>query len=309
MHRTALPRPEWTARAAAHAERVDVWVQPHLERRRRGEPHPVHDFLFTYYSQRPAALRRWHPGYSVALLDAPEYDDVRGYERLPAEGGHAVSADVLTDRLPLLTSIHRLLVATASRPPTLGCFGLHEWAMVYRAGEQPGRIRHDWPLRLGPDGTDAVVEGHRIACSHFDAFRFFTEPARPLNTLQPGRDDRADFEQPGCLHAGMDLYKHAFRLSPLVPSELVADCFALAWDIREVDMRASPYDFRDLGFAPIPIETPAGKQEYVAHQRRFAERGAALRQRLVTECERLLDAAGESPEPVRCSARTAPSRR
>ena len=70
---------------------------------------------------------------------------------------------------------------------------------------------------------------------------------RPLNTLDPGRDDRADFEQPGCLHAGMDLYKHAFRLSPLIASELVADCFELAWDIRELDMRASPYDFSRPG--------------------------------------------------------------
>ena len=141
-----------------------------------------------------------------------------------------------------------------------------------------------------PSGTDEVVESHRIACSHFDAFRFFTDSARPLNTLQPGRDDRPAFEQPGCLHAGMDLYKHAFRLTPLVPSELVADCFELAWDIRELDMRASPYDFCDLGFEPVRIETPEGKQEYVAAQRAFAERGAPLRQRLIDECERLLAA-------------------
>ena len=39
-------------------------------RRRSGVKHPVHDFLFTYYSQRPAALRRWHPGWGVALEDA-----------------------------------------------------------------------------------------------------------------------------------------------------------------------------------------------------------------------------------------------
>ena len=65
----------------------------------------------------------------------------------------------------------------------------------------------------------------------------------------------------------MDLYKHAFRLTPLVPSELVADCFELAWDIRELDMRASPYDFSDLGLEPVRIETPEGKQEYVRAQR------------------------------------------
>jgi hypothetical protein len=164
---------------------------------------------------------------------------------------------------------------------------MHEWAMVYRLA--PSDVRHSsWPLRLGAAGTDEVVESHRIACSHFDAFRFFTDEARPLNTLAPGRDDRAAFEQPGCLHAGMDLYKHSFRLSPMVPSELVADCFELARDIRGLDMRASPYDLSSLGYSPVPVETPVGKQEYVAAQRRFADRGALLRQRLIADVERLL---------------------
>jgi hypothetical protein len=279
---TVLPRATWQTRAAAHEERVDVWVQPHLERRRRRVAHPVHDFLFTYYSQRPAALRRWHPGYGVTLLDAPEYADLKGYEGLEA----SVTLEHLSGRRALIESVRDLLVATAGRAATYGCFGLHEWAMVYRSQE----ARHPVPLRLGATGTDTVVESHRIACSHFDAFRFFTEPARPLNALQPGRDDRTAFEQPGCLHAGMDLYKHAFRLTPLIPSELVADCFALAWDIRELDMRASPYDLADLGYEPIRIETPDGKAEYVAAQRAFAERATPLRQKLVAECDRLLDA-------------------
>jgi hypothetical protein len=284
-----LARETWERRAEAHADRVDRWVQPHLERRRRAVKHPVHDFLFTYYSQRPAALRRWHPGWGVVLLEAEgsELADRPGYS-VTQRQGLSVSVEHLRSRLPLVESIHRLLAATARRTPTLGCFGLHEWAMVHRTDA----VRHDWPLRLGSSATDEVVEGHRITCSHFDAFRFFTDTARPLNTLQPGRDDRASFEQPGCLHAGMDLYKHAFRLTPLLPSELVADCFALAWDIRELDMRASPYDFDELGFAPVRIETPEGKQEYVAAQRAFAERGAPLRRRLIEECERIVAAAG-----------------
>jgi len=296
---TVLARAEWQARAAEHEQRVDAWVQPHLERRRRGASHPVHDFLFTYYSQRPAALRRWHPGYGVSLLDAPEYADLKGYgSRLgstTSAAGRAarnersvetsVTAEHLASQRPLIESLRHLLAATASRSASYGCFGLHEWAMAYRTAQ----VRHPWPLRLGPEGTDTVVESHRISCSHFDAFRFFTEPARPLNTLQPGRDDRATHEQPGCLHAGMDLYKHAFRLTPLVASELVADCFALAWDIRDLDMRASPYDLADLGYEPVRIETPEGKAEYVEAQRAFADRGAALRRRLVDACDRLLE--------------------
>ena len=112
---------------------------------------------------------------------------------------------------------------------------------------------------------------------------------------QPGRDDRAAYEQPACLHGTMDLYKHAFRLWPLVGSDLVADCFELAWDVRIVDMRAAPYDMTGIvldptgePWTPIPIETPEGKQEYAAHQRAYADRAAPLRQRLVEVCEHLL---------------------
>ncbi len=269
-----LTEAEWRARQAAHEARVDALVADHLARRRDAVPHPVHDFLFTYYSFRPAQLRRWHPGYGVALA---------GREQ------EAVTEDDVAAKRPLLEGVHALLAATAGRPANFGCFGMHEWAMVYRQTQE--QTRHaSWPLRLGPAGTDEVVESHRIACSHFDAFRFFTEPARPLNTLSPAAHDRPAFEQPACLHAGMDLYKHAFRLSPLVPSELVADCFVLARDIRVLDMRAAPYDLTGLGLDPLRIETAEGKQEYAAAQRVFAERGAPLRARLLEACDTLLAA-------------------
>ena len=57
-------------------------------------------------------------------------------------------------------------------------------------------------------------------------------------------------------------------------------------------MRAAPYDLRPWGLEPIRIETPEGKQEYVDHQRRFAERAEPIRGRLADQCERLLSAAG-----------------
>jgi hypothetical protein len=276
-----LTRAEWTARAATHAARVDAFVAPHLARRSESVKHPVHDFLFTYYAQRPAQLRRWHPGYGVALADAPEYGGLKGYD------GGTVTTSYVESQRQLVSGLRNLLRATASRPANFGCFGMHEWAMVYRLDED--ETRHaDWPLRLGPSGTDAVVESHRIACSHFDAYRFFTPAAAPLNTLSPTSADRPSYEQPACLHAGMDLYKHAFRLTPMISSDLVADCFELARDIRELDMRAAPYDLADLGFEPVLIETAAGKAEYAEAQRVFAERGAPLRARLVEECERLL---------------------
>jgi hypothetical protein len=285
-----LAEATWRSRAAAHEARVDAFVAPHLARRAEAIKHPVHDFLFTYYSQRPARLRRWHPGYGVGLAGGEEYAGLKGYGAVSTGStteGVAVSPEYVASQRPMIESLHALLTATAGRTANFGCFGLHEWAMVYRMSEE--QTRHaDWPLRLGPEGTDAVVESHRIACSHFDAFRFFTEPARPLNALAPTSGDRPAYEQPGCLHAGMDLYKHAFRLTPMIDSDLVADCFELARDIRVLDMRAAPYDLADLGFEPVRIETPEGKQQYVEAQRLFAQRGAPLRRRLIEECERLL---------------------
>jgi hypothetical protein len=159
--------------------------------------------------------------------------------------------------------------------------------MVYKTDE----IRHSAvPLRLGSAGTDAVVESLPVRCSHFDAFRFFTPEARGRNELQPTREDQPALEQPGCLHATMDLYKWSYKLEPLTPSELVLDCFRLAGDVRVLDMRASPYDLADRGYEPVRIETAEGRAEYAAAQRGFAERGQALRARLVAVCETALAA-------------------
>jgi hypothetical protein len=52
-------------------------------------------------------------------------------------------------------------------------------------------------------------------------------------------------------------------------------------------MRASPYDLGELGYEPVPIETPQGKAEYAAAQRGFAARGQALRARLLGALEGL----------------------
>ena len=288
-----LPEPVWLARQSAHEVRVRAWTDPHQARASRGEKHPVHDFLFSYYAYRAAWLKRWHPGPDVALtgesarafLRWPEYREIT----LP-DGTTAVALEPATlpvHRRVFVTWLRDLLQTMQTRPAFFGCFGLHEWAMVYR--QTPDEIRHNaYPLRYPPDALARIVEAAPITCTHFDAFRFFTPPARPLNRLQPTRETTPQHEQRGCLHAGMDLYKWAFKLAPFTPSELVADCFELACAIREVDMRASPYDLAALGYPPIAIETPAGRAEYETHQRTFATRGEPLRARLLALCERLL---------------------
>jgi hypothetical protein len=295
--RQVLAEPVWQARRAAHERRVDALLAAHQERRRAGVPHPVEDFLFTYYSYRPAQLRRWHPGAGVALGNVTTPGP--GYEADPA-GATVDVAAFLRRRGESAPWIRGLLAATAGRPPHLGCFGLHEWAMVY--GLDQAGVRHPrWPLRLPPDEIATIVE-RGVRCSHFDAFRFFTAPARPLNVLQPTRDAQHEHEQPGCLHANMDLYKWAYKLSPLVDSDTVVDCFELARDIRALDMRASPYDLAHLGYPPVRVETPQGRAEYAATQREFADRAAPLRTRLIAS----IDAAMPAPAPDASEARQSP---
>lgn len=283
-----LEEADWLARQAAHEARVRAWTDPHQARGARGEKHPVYDFLFTYYAFRPAWLRRWHPGPEIVLAGAAAREFLRWPEYREVESGVALDPSRLpAHRREFVGWLRGMLAAMQGRPAFFGCFGLHEWAMVYR--QTPEEVRHNaYPLRFAPDALAAIVEGASVTCTHFDAFRFFTAPARPLNKLQPTRADTAQLEQRGCLHANMDLYKWAFKLAPFTPAELIADCFELARDVREIDMRASPYDLRALGFEPIAIETPAGRTEYERHQRAFAARGEPLRARLIDLCDRLL---------------------
>ena len=280
-----VPRAEWERRRADHHGRVDRLTAARRARAAAGQAHPVEDFLFTYYPFRVGALRRWSPGWGVALEgDAPPADEgwwcaARGALRV-AEGERDETA------LRLARFIRDLSLAVASRPAFHGCFGLHEWAMVYRSAE--ARRHAAWPLRLGAAGTDAVVDSMPVRCTHFDAFRFFTPAARPLNRAQPDLAGRLDNEQPGCVHANMDLYKWAMKLRQLIPSELAADAFDLALRARETDMRASPYDLGALGLEPIRIETPEGRADYEAAQRALAEAAAPIRARLIAACERVL---------------------
>jgi len=280
---TVLAEAEWRARAAAHAARVDALTAGHRERRGRREEHPVEDFLFTYYRLRPGRLRRWQPGAGVVVAGATA-EDLGGAAYRAVEGGLRLDLAALPAPVrAAVRPVHTLLTRTAARPARLGCFGLHEWAMVYR--EEPGAVRHAaWPLRLAPAQVQAVVDERGLRCSHADAYRFFTPAARPLNALAPSRERQADLEQPGCLHANMDLYRWAYTLGPLVPAELLADCFVLARDLRVLDMRASPYDLAALGHPPVRVETADGRAEYAGAQRAFAERAAPLRARLAAAC-------------------------
>jgi hypothetical protein len=281
-----LGEAEWRERERAHQGRVTPWTVDRLARRRRGETHPVDDFLFDYYPYSVTKLMAWHPGHGTALAGAGAHRFLndRHYVR-GAEGVHTDLA-LAGDKYARMHRALEVLRGTASRPPSYACFGMHEWAMVY--GAERGEVRHaGTPLRLSPAAIRSAVDSVGLRCTHFDACRFFTEGAAPLNQIAPTRELRPNLEQPGCIHANMDLYKYAMWCAPYVASELVADCFALARRARSVDMGASPYDLSALGYRPIRVETPEGRREYVMAQRALAEEGAGLRLRLTGAIEGL----------------------
>ncbi len=279
-----LTREEWRAAAEAHRAEAEAELADVIRRRREGEQHPVEDFLFHYYNLRPGQLTRWYPGIGVEVEDdgswpAPDYR--------VTDGRATVDADHLRARRGrTLRQAAELLRASDRRPPRFACHGMHEWAMVL--GLAPHETRHPYlPLRYAPGEIRDIVTDVGCCCSHVDAFRFFTPEASPLNALRPTRERQAHFDQPGCLHVNMDLYKWAGKLLPATSSSLLMRTFRLAREIREVDMRASAYDLTGWGYAPIPVETEEGRDEYVRLQRDFARRSVPLRHELITVLERL----------------------
>jgi hypothetical protein len=297
---------DWQALAAAHRARAGRHTLPARKRRDRGESHPIEDFLLLYYPYPLALLENWHPGLGISLMG--EHPESPPALSAPFTTRHysvmdgAIQADptLLTEKeCKRLEWICGLLASTRDRAPNFGCHGLHEWAMVYRGQE----IRHEktTPLRLAQAEIDAVVESRPLGCSHHDAFRFFAREARPMNRLQPTLDDRELLEQPGCVHANMDLYKWAAKAMPWIGSELLLDCFELALELRDLDMRASPYDLSAWGRPPVKIETAEGRKQYEIEQRELAAKASPLRERLIGGLTRLLESRAASQTPCQRS--------
>jgi len=285
-----LSTADWQARAAAHRARIQPYTQARRARRARGASHPVQDFLFQYYSYSAGKLEAWHPNAHEAIAEstearerftAPVYGAAHGILRRDvatmAAGKRATMAEVLA-----------LLRATRDRPAHFGCYGMHEWAMVYGGHD----IRHDGvaSLRLPQQQIDAFVESRPVVCSHFYAFRFFAPAAKPFNRLPLAFETRYAAEQPGCIHANMDLYRWAYTCMPWVGSDLLADCFELAMALRDLDMQAGPYDLQAFGVEPVRIETAAGRDEYQRRQRALSARARVLRGRLMDVLAQVLAA-------------------
>ncbi len=283
-----LSTAEWQARARQHLERVQRWTQPRRDRRARGDVHPVYDFLFQYYAFSAGHLETWHPSAHELLVDSREARE-RFTAPVYVAGDGVIRRDTNAIAPAARAKIEgalRVMRATRDRAPNFSCYGVHEWVMVYGGHD----VRHEQiaPLRLPQAQVDALVESRPVACSHFDAFRFFAPEAKPMNRLPLEWSARYDREQPGCVHANMDLYRWAFTAMPWIGSDLLWNCFELATDLRVLDMQAGPYDLRAMGFEPVLVETPEGRDEYQRRQRDLSARASILRDQLIDAVSKVL---------------------
>jgi hypothetical protein len=176
---------EWSLRADSYLERAKELTGG----RRSERQHPIYNFIYNYYAWKPSVLiDTWSPGSGVILQGGGSADGrlpMRYFERLADGSGGFYSASCLSaKRVKALRWVRNFLAASGSRAPHFNCFGLHEWAMLFHPPNGSGEVsRHqDLPLRVNMSQLNAVVESVPMACTHFDAFRFFSPEARPLNS-------------------------------------------------------------------------------------------------------------------------------
>ncbi|CAM9380226.1 unnamed protein product [Chrysoparadoxa australica] len=296
-----IAQAEWQRQSLEHQDKMLKLAGGSIKHDRS---HPIFNFLFEYYSFKSSTLLRYSPGHGV-FLEGADQDE---HASVIAKGGfvssdlggwydpHCCSAKVADN----ISWIRSFLAETSSRPPKFFCFGLHEWAMLYAPpqGSSSKSQHQNLPLRVSQEELNRLVEEQPLRCTHFDAFRFFTPEARPLNNWELSRATVNQHETPACVHSNMDLFKWALKMFPWVPSSLVADCFELAVNARKLDMRASPYDISkfhkdgELDLSPITVENEEGRKEYQVMQHELYLHSLPIRAALLEQANTFLESRG-----------------
>lgn len=273
-----LEKASWPEFIKKHEKDLNPILLPYFQKRSAGEKNTVIDFLFEYYRFRYSHLMNWSPGIGVRLEKTEHYKPDISELQVSDESYYIDPKTIPVNRVESFQWISKILASSSEKPPSFGCFGMHEWAMVYKAEN----VRHSYlSLRMPKEQIADFVESRPLVCTHFDAFRFFTADAKPLNKYNPDREKFSEFEQTGCIHTNMDLYKWAFKGYPWISSELIREAFLLALEARTIDMKASPYDLREYGYQPIKIETEEGRRRYLEAQKMIHKKSIDIRSRLI----------------------------
>lgn len=272
------------------------------ERQHLVHNHPIYNFLHTYYRYSTDSLLKYSPGLlmvSNRLVGATQSDLDEGllhdqYLVFDRKGGARYDIKELAGeskqsrkKLDTLKRNLQILKSSSQRQPLFSCYGLHEWAMLYKNNE---KHQNALDTRLSQEQIDAVVESNPLRCTHYDAFRFFAKDAQGLNRLPLTRSMQVEKEQTACIHATMDLFKYAYILYPLCSSKLLRDTLKVALRARYIDMRASPYDVSAFEgcHEAIRVESEEGRKEYAREQEALLEISAPLRAQLTKIYDQVL---------------------
>ena len=304
---------DWRKEAVAHSMALDSLLYPSSSAKSRFQPkrkqalhkpsvkthlvsdNPIYNFLHSYYKYSTADLKKYSPGMSVTMAGAlpSAYSEILNEKFMTfSEIGGCYNASQFRQlaggkySLERITRDRDVLRSTSTKVPFFGCFGLHEWAMLYSGnGSATSRHQESTPLRVDQQTIDAVVGvPGQLRCTHYDAFRFFQPAAKPINAVKTlSRENTPRHEQPGCIHANMDLFRYAYQLYPFVSSALLVQTLTLALEARKIDMRASPYDVSAFEGCEVPIcvETPQGRKLYIEEQERVAAAAVPIRKALL----------------------------
>mmetsp|Transcript_11407 Transcript_11407/g.21113 ORF Transcript_11407/g.21113 Transcript_11407/m.21113 type:complete len:328 (-) Transcript_11407:1052-2035(-) len=316
----------WRQAAENHATRIAKLLEPGLLPQASGldavsalrashglnDRHPVFNFLAAYYGikrgKQVRRLAKYSPGANVLLegavlaSDAEVLGNFQAWSQTPSgvicrvPSGKRASVQKALDRV----------IAASLNSPVLKCFGMHEWAMLYSpdgAEHPPSSDFQSLPLRVSQQVLNHTVESRGVYCTHYDAMRFFAPQAVQFSHWHLKQRDHSK-ENPACVHAAMDLLSIAHKLFPLVSSELVGDTLELALAARKLDVRASPYDSRQLdqSLAPIEVETVEGRRQYQKLQRELMARSQVIRGNMISAVEPLCKDQEEEPNMLQSAS-------
>eukprot|EP00605_Chrysophyceae_sp_TOSAG23-4_P001165 GSChrysophyteH1.ASY1.ANO1.1273.1 assembled CDS len=287
VHDSMIPRSSWIRAADKHAHSMQRLLYPN------GNPHevkdhPIYNFLHIYYKFSVREVQLYSPGLTSPALDEVHIEDI-GFVASFQDLNLFSRAPGRYKRLELEKN-RDILHGSLRRIPNFACHGLHEWAMLYKSN---AKMQTKLRLRVPQSTIDSLVKGElgcSLRCTHFDAFRFFHPDAKPLNAFQLSRDTQVAHEQGGCIHATMDLFKHAYSIFPLISSSLLRRSLELAFKARYLDMRSSPYDvsmYRGCEDV-IEVETERGRKKYREEQMLLWKESSSARRELLEVYEKVL---------------------
>ena len=290
---------------------------------------PIYNFIHTYYRYSINKVLSYSPGLGTRVqLEGVTAEDIHYKPSQAAITTKSVSAFLMPYGLVFdessgvayyngagfveergtrkLREYLSILTETSMRQPVFNCYGLHEWAMLYsgRCHSQSLDLRSKHqkaPLRVTQDVIDDLVEGAQtgctLKCTHYDAYRFFHPSSRNFNSISNlSRKTQVQYEQGGCIHATMDLFKYAFTLYPFCSSLLLRKTLLLALSARKIDMRSSPYDVSkylpDGEKEPIRVETFEGRKTFAIEQESLYHRSLPVRAELIVAYNEYLESVG-----------------